>query len=964
MDANGSRFHLLLGREDWGACTLDQRSLQSAWDASPADEAGIDVAWDDRHCALTLAPLTPRFVAARGDVPPDLSQRRGAACDAYGNIYWIDEDRLSIRVISSGTGKASRYWPDEAPADCADAGGGFMARAPASLPTPLRLAGLAVTCDHYLVVGTREPGGLLVFDLHAVGEPVILRWPVAFAPYDITPRATGGVFVLDRDNRRYWALDRRFAIVPSGPPVQLAEGKIDDFQPRDGSVRGTASRSFQQGIALDDVSPGLGDVIAIEALADDTVLLLDRGDGAFSRIAAFRDGEPLGEPVSLALVADALEEDARAGFRLVGHDMALIRDQTAKNRATLFVAAADGNQCFAFDLTAGDDGISLTVSHAFYPMRRFGGKGLAAGGGKLFYDFAATWIPLVEQRMSRYARSAQIVTTAFDGEEPDCVWHRLMLDGCLPSGTDVAIESRAANDLATLSGIPWQAEPPLYRRGDGSELAWPAPMPATDGPGTFELLFQNARGKYLQLRLTLSGNERSSPRLKRLRAWFPRFSYLSRYLPAIYRSDANSAFFLDRFLANMEGTNTTLEDRVAAAQILLDPRSTPSEFLGWLASWFGTALDPGWDERRQRLFIRCAMTFFRWRGTVHGLRMALTLALKSCVTEADLGDPVPQPATGYDIRIIERFLTRRYPPVALGDTTQAAGIQTVTPQAHWAPRDGTARLSDLYAAAIGTPGARFRPVPPADSGEAQKWTAFADRVLGFVPTAAAELATLWRNFLTARYGTVDALAAAWGQAAQAFTDIDLPADVPGTDPRASDWQDFLNRLQPRDALPLRQWQNFLSRRYHLIRALNAAYATGWTDFAQVPLPDYLPASPQALADWHAFESIVQPMNRTAHRFSVLIPTPPGPVDRAKLRRMADLARRIVELEKPAHTIFDVGLYWAMFRIGEARLGLDTVLDAGSRSPDLLPPVVLGLDYVGESHLDRSLPKGRTILECA
>ena len=79
------------------------------------------------------------------------------------------------------------------------------------------------------------------------------------------------------------------------------------------------------------------------------------------------------------------------------------------------------------------------------------------------------------------------------------------------------------------------------------------------------------------------------------------------------------------------------------------------------------------------------------------------------------------------------------------------------------------------------------------------------------------------------------------------------------------------------------------------------------------------------------------------------PGPRRPRRRNGLRRIA-LAHRVVELEKPAHTTFDVRFYWDAFRVGEARLGLDTIADLGSRSPDLLVDAVLGASHLGASRL--------------
>ncbi len=125
----------------------------------------------------------------------------------------------------------------------------------------------------------------------------------------------------------------------------------------------------------------------------------------------------------------------------------------------------------------------------------------------------------------------------------------------------------------------------------------------------------------------------------------------------------------------------------------------------------------------------------------------------------------------------------------------------------------------------------------------------------------------------------------------------------------------------------------------------------------MPLPDRVPQDRHALQDWFDFESTVMGVRRTAHRFSVLVPVPRSIENTEEFRSARlDLVRRVVELEKPAHTIFDVKFYWALFRIGAARLGDDTLVDRGGRAPDLLPPLRLGQGYLAESHLAPGHPE--------
>src|SRR5262249_55092698 len=119
--------------------------------------------------------------------------------------------------------------------------------------------------------------------------------------------------------------------------------------------------------------------------------------------------------------------------------------------------------------------------------------------------------------------------------------------------------------------------------------------------GTWEVLLQQVRGRYLKLRLEISGDRRASPQLKALRVYYPRFSYAKRYLPAVYQEDPVSASFVERLLANPKGFYTDIEGKIRNVGILFDPRSAPKEALDWLGGWLGLTLDPLWQDINERL---------------------------------------------------------------------------------------------------------------------------------------------------------------------------------------------------------------------------------------------------------------------------------------------------------------------------------------------------------------------------
>ncbi len=983
MNANGSRFKLLLGHADWARCAVDDtaaaQTLRAWWrdgDSPRTSPPPTWPAWDALRNELTLQPLPVDLPSTSGEAPLSWQARRGAAADRNGNIYRVADDARSLLVWSCGSGNETVFWPPDTVSLARRSEPDFTADAPAPSPAAERYLALTVTCEDYLVVAYERGAqrGLLSFDLLAGGEPVRTAWPAAVAlePFDLCAREGGGLWALDRAHQRLWELDRTLAVVNSGQPLQEIAPEVEpDFQPASGAPRTHAATQFPRGLDLSAAPFSLRGAMAVAADGAAGVLLLDC-DSAAQRSRVVR----------LLRTGDSWQVQHTPWLEQLpglAHDMvfgaAPRLDQASATR--LFIASQIGNQVHAFELADRDGSLVLQQAAELYPLRRFGGRALIAVRGQAYYDCGLTqprWTPVVMQPRPSYAAQAELVTPVFDSAEPGTTWDRVLLDACIAPDTDVEIESRAGDECTEpLEGAeaggsgpqvvgPWQPEPVPQLCSGGAELPWLRSEAARatrreSGVGAWELLLQRAQGRYLQLRIRLrSRNGTASPRLRALRAWYPRFSYAQRFLPAVYREDPVQGLFLERWLANFESTLTRVEDRMASVQTLFDARAVPGDALPWLAQWFDLALDPSWDEHRHRLLVRHAMDFFRWRGTVHGVRLALELAFDPCFDPGRFAGPTPLDAAARRIRIVEAYQTRRLQALAADAAARAAralvGPQAVARQALWTPEEGNAGLAERWAAARGraataseqlTP---FELVAPADTGAQQPWADFCAANLGFVPSAGGDERSRWQDYLVQRHVNLGELNRQHGSSHADIARVPLPQDWPADATQAADWKSFCAR---RDGLRLRAlWADFLARRYRRIERLQRAWQCNWPDFDVVPVPDRLPASTAAQVDWLQFERQLLAMHRSAHRFSVLLPLDGVAVDAYQLQDRLGLARRIVELEKPAHTMFDVRFYWAFNRVGEARLGLDTQLGAGSRAPELVPDAVVGRAYLGAS----------------
>src|SRR5262249_5870196 len=151
---NGSRYQLIMGYDDWKLCRVDDDDLVNRWAQQPST---APVEYDTTVGALRLRRLPFEFPPAENDRIPDSTQRRGAAIDRFGNVYWIGDDSQTVLVGSHGDG-TTRVFTDSRAVRATISHGSFEDCAP-GLTAATTLSGATVTSDHELVVGTVVPAG-------------------------------------------------------------------------------------------------------------------------------------------------------------------------------------------------------------------------------------------------------------------------------------------------------------------------------------------------------------------------------------------------------------------------------------------------------------------------------------------------------------------------------------------------------------------------------------------------------------------------------------------------------------------------------------------------------------------------------------------------------------------------------------------------------------------------------------
>lgn len=344
--------------------------------------------------------------------------------------------------------------------------------------------------------------------------------------------------------------------------------------------------------------------------------------------------------------------------------------------------------------------------------------------------------------------TGRCVLGPLDGRVANCVWDEIALEfAALPPGGKLAVRTFATD------GSDRPFTPPLETAdggenggpgGDGGDHLWTPPFEFAAGQGgepagpqqpeRRRFLVQSPPGRYLWLRLDLSGSGAAAPALAAIRVTFPREG-LSRQLPRVFTSADNPvAQFLDRFLAIFGSIWADIDREVADLPGRYLPTVGADEAtLRWLAGLI--ALRTAFARGAAQRLLEAAPALYPARGTPAALQVWLAAALSA------ISGVAPERLMGFPL-LIEGFRERRW---LLLDVVPRGGLDTgVLWGAGLAPRlvlgDGgrlgeiaLGRGGDATVDALGWLASRLRVMVPAC------WLADDEALRRFEAALAAEL---------------------------------------------------------------------------------------------------------------------------------------------------------------------------------------------------------------------------------
>ena len=532
--------------------------------------------------------------------------------DAFGNYARWDATGLQVMAGGSGPGEVSIYTP----------------------PAGQTVSDLAMGYDGILYIAVN--GSLILVDRRGRWPNFTLTVP-GFTFWRLAAMPSGGVMALDRTKPQLGKV--------TGAPLQT--GPVDT--PNPGILRSCQENPHPPRMAATYPLPATETFVALTAVDQQFALL---SWGAFSaantasylRLFSFDTG--LGTAWKLSGIlfpyGVAWLNNLRLAVLATGLSEALIYDLAVA--ATVLIPAGDT--------------YVLSTENAGPFAHTLGAPPYYADGTQL-----KPLLPLSLNSLAGFGSTDPRAPKIMDSGKAQAIWHRLFLEAVIPPRCSVVVWLTAADQPSGITAPSAAWYPHAFGDADMSALPADTPQavwlsigsevpfahPLLDAPriqnrqGLFMTLAQcagtavrNLSGRFLGVRVELYGDRRSTPEIAALRVWGPRFSYVSNYLPELYRENkfgtaaaqpgpSTRRDFFERFVNIFEAQLTRIEDRIANSYLVTRPETTPASALDWLGGWVG--LSPsGYPPDRRRARLLAAKKLHCQRGTVAGVTLALDIA--------------------------------------------------------------------------------------------------------------------------------------------------------------------------------------------------------------------------------------------------------------------------------------------------------------------------------------------------
>jgi phage tail-like protein len=376
------------------------------------------------------------------------------------------------------------------------------------------------------------------------------------------------------------------------------------------------------------------------------IAVADRGGGRLW-IVSTRDGRILGEaaiadPVAVAfsgatVVVAATDPPRLAEYDLGGRPLPARFSPLPPGEIDRL---AFGGDCALWLVMRDDDGAlalwrllrdgsafepgdldDFLAAFAPLPILRTGTRGFCLDRGCWNWQGRATTAERIGavRATALFARHGQLLSLPIDSDIARCRWHRLRIDADVPPGTTLEVALSTSEDPAPQTQGVNAADWAAFAAGVPHPDDWqPAAAPETD------VLVRQPAGRYLFLRMRLTGPGDASPVVRRLHLDLPRATSAD-LLPIVYREEPEAADFTERFMALFDAALGELDEAVERAPALLDVEGVPDALLGWVGGILGTTLDEAWPAERRRALLKEAPGIFRRRGTRGALQDVVRL---------------------------------------------------------------------------------------------------------------------------------------------------------------------------------------------------------------------------------------------------------------------------------------------------------------------------------------------------